>query len=228
MPQRRQDAAAASNATTGAAPDPRRIEVRIALGPRGRRSAAARALRRTGSSAKRPESRIAGPTGIPGQAPRRRRVSRLGQEEPERRELPCRVGPGRTGDGGSPPPSPPPLAELRPRRDDGLDIRLLWEEATDDVAVALHKAGAHEALRGRGSGPAEAPRWTSSSHPFACATFRDTARKRYEQRVRRDQPDRRTRRAGSRRAATRSTSSPQRAVVVAGSAGGAGRGSTST
>ena len=66
--------------------------------------------------------------------------------------------------------------ELAHRRNDGLDIRLVWNPATDRVAVALHDAKTGEGFEVE-VGPGERA-LDVFHHPFAYAAFRDAARKR--------------------------------------------------
>ena len=74
----------------------------------------------------------------------------------------------------SPPTSP--VRELAHRRNDGLDIRLVWNPATDRVAVALHDAKTGEGFEVE-VGPGERA-LDVFHHPFAYAAFREAARKR--------------------------------------------------
>ena len=66
--------------------------------------------------------------------------------------------------------------ELAHRRNDGLDIRLVWEPATDRVAVALHDAKTGEGFEVE-VGPGERA-LDVFHHPFAYAAFRDAAKQR--------------------------------------------------
>jgi len=66
--------------------------------------------------------------------------------------------------------------ELAHRRNDGLDIRLVWNPATDRVAVALHDAKTGEGFEVE-VGPGERA-LDVFHHPFAYAAFREAARKR--------------------------------------------------
>jgi len=66
--------------------------------------------------------------------------------------------------------------ELAHRRNDGLDIRLLWDPATDRVAVSLHDAKTGEGFEVE-VGPGERA-LDVFHHPFAYAAFRDAAKKR--------------------------------------------------
>ena len=68
------------------------------------------------------------------------------------------------------------LRELAYRRNDGLDIRLVWDPATDRVAVALHDAKTGEGFEVE-VGPGERA-LDVFHHPFAYAAFREAARKR--------------------------------------------------
>ena len=65
--------------------------------------------------------------------------------------------------------------ELAQRRNDGLDIRLLWDSATDRVSVALHDGKTGEGFEVE-VGPGERA-LDVFHHPFAYAAFRDAARK---------------------------------------------------
>ena len=71
------------------------------------------------------------------------------------------------------------LRELAYRRNDGLDIRLVWNPATDRVAVALHDAKTGEGFEVE-VGPGERA-MDVFHHPFAYAAFRDAARRRSPQ-----------------------------------------------
>ena len=66
--------------------------------------------------------------------------------------------------------------ELAHRRNDGLDIRLLWDSATDRVTVALHDAKTGDGFEVE-VGPDERA-LDVFHHPFAYAAFRDAARER--------------------------------------------------
>jgi hypothetical protein len=71
------------------------------------------------------------------------------------------------------------IRELAQRRNDGLDIRLLWDSATDRVSVALHdgKTGdGFEVEVGQGERALDV-----FHHPFAYAAFRNAAKKRTPQ-----------------------------------------------
>jgi hypothetical protein len=68
------------------------------------------------------------------------------------------------------------VKELAHRRNDGLDIRLLWDSATDRVLVALHDAKTGEGFEVE-VGPGERA-LDVFHHPFAYAAFRDAARMR--------------------------------------------------
>jgi hypothetical protein len=72
--------------------------------------------------------------------------------------------------------TPSTTRELAHRRNDGLDIRLLWDPATDRVAVALHDAKTGEGFDVE-VGPGERA-LDVFHHPFAYAAFRDAAKKR--------------------------------------------------
>ena len=69
--------------------------------------------------------------------------------------------------------------ELAHRRNDGLDIRLLWDSESDQVTVALHDAKTGEGFELE-VGPDERA-LDVFHHPFAYAAFRDAARKRQPQ-----------------------------------------------
>jgi hypothetical protein len=69
--------------------------------------------------------------------------------------------------------------ELAHRCNDGLDIRLLWDSATDRVSVALHDGKTGEGF-GVEVGPGERA-LDVFHHPFAYAAFREAARKRSPQ-----------------------------------------------
>ena len=69
--------------------------------------------------------------------------------------------------------------ELAQRRNDGLDIRLLWDSATDRVSVALHDGKTGEGFEVE-VGPGERA-LDVFHHPFAYAAFRDAAKKRTPQ-----------------------------------------------
>jgi hypothetical protein len=66
--------------------------------------------------------------------------------------------------------------ELAHRRNDGLDIRLLWDSATDRVSVSLHDEKTGEGFEVE-VGPDERA-LDVFHHPFAYAAFREAARKR--------------------------------------------------
>ena len=68
------------------------------------------------------------------------------------------------------------IRELAHRRNDGLDIRLLWDSATDRVSVALHDGKTGEGFEVE-VGPGERA-LDVFHHPFAYAAFRDAARNR--------------------------------------------------
>jgi hypothetical protein len=68
------------------------------------------------------------------------------------------------------------VRELAHRRNDGLDIRLLWNATTDRVTVALHDAKTGEGFEVE-VGPGERA-LDVFHHPFAYAAFRDAARQR--------------------------------------------------
>lgn len=69
--------------------------------------------------------------------------------------------------------------ELAHRRNDGLDIRLLWESESDQVIVSLHDSKTGEGFELE-VGPDERA-LDVFHHPFAYAAFRDAARKRQPQ-----------------------------------------------
>ena len=71
------------------------------------------------------------------------------------------------------------IRELAHRRNDGLDIQLLWDSATDRVSVALHDAKTGEGFEVE-VGPGERA-MDVFHHPFAYAAFRDAARRRTPQ-----------------------------------------------
>ena len=71
------------------------------------------------------------------------------------------------------------IRELAQRRNDGLDIRLLWDSATDRVSVALHDGKTGEGFEVE-VGPGERA-LDVFHHPFAYAAFRDAAKKRTPQ-----------------------------------------------
>jgi hypothetical protein len=71
------------------------------------------------------------------------------------------------------------IRELAHRRNDGLDIRLLWDSATDRVSVALHDGKTGEGFEVE-VGPGERA-LDVFHHPFAYAAFRDAAKKRAPQ-----------------------------------------------
>jgi hypothetical protein len=69
--------------------------------------------------------------------------------------------------------------ELAHRRNDGLDVRLLWEPETDRVSVSLM-----DARTGDGFEVAVAPGESAMDvfhHPFAYAAVRDAAKARLPQ-----------------------------------------------
>ena len=68
------------------------------------------------------------------------------------------------------------IRELAHRRNDGLDIRLLWDSATDRVSVALHDGKTGEGFEVE-VGPGERA-LDVFHHPFAYAAFRDAAKQR--------------------------------------------------
>ena len=68
------------------------------------------------------------------------------------------------------------VRELAHRRNDGLDIRLLWDPASDRVTVALHDGKTGEGFEVE-VGPGERA-LDVFHHPFAYAAFRDAAKKR--------------------------------------------------
>ena len=68
------------------------------------------------------------------------------------------------------------VRELAHRRNDGLDIRLLWDSASDRVTVSLHDGKTGEGFELE-VGPDERA-LDVFHHPFAYAAFRDAARKR--------------------------------------------------
>ena len=63
------------------------------------------------------------------------------------------------------------IRELAHRRNDGLDIRMLWDSATDRVSVALHDAKTGDGFEVE-VGPGERA-LDVFHHPFAYAAFRD-------------------------------------------------------
>jgi hypothetical protein len=71
------------------------------------------------------------------------------------------------------------LRELAHRRNDGLDIRLLWDSASDRVSVALHDGKSGDGFEVE-VGPGERA-LDVFHHPFAYAAFRDAAKKRTPQ-----------------------------------------------
>jgi len=71
------------------------------------------------------------------------------------------------------------IRELAYRRNDGLDIRLLWDSASDRVTVSLHDGKTGEGFELE-VGPDERA-LDVFHHPFAYAAFRDAARKRQPQ-----------------------------------------------
>jgi hypothetical protein len=71
------------------------------------------------------------------------------------------------------------IRELAQRRNDGLDIRLLWDSATDRVRVALHDGKTGEGFEVE-VGPGERA-LDVFHHPFAYAAVRDAAKKRTPQ-----------------------------------------------
>ena len=68
------------------------------------------------------------------------------------------------------------VRELAHRRNDGLDIRLLWDPAADRVTVALQDGKTGEGFEVE-VGPGERA-LDVFHHPFAYAAFRDAAKKR--------------------------------------------------
>jgi hypothetical protein len=68
------------------------------------------------------------------------------------------------------------VRELAHRRNDGLDIRLLWDPATDRVTVALQDGKTGDGFEVE-VGPGERA-LDVFHHPFAYAAFRDAAKKR--------------------------------------------------
>jgi hypothetical protein len=68
------------------------------------------------------------------------------------------------------------VRELAHRRNDGLDIRLLWNPATDRVTVALQDGKTGDGFEVE-VGPGERA-LDVFHHPFAYAAFRDAAKKR--------------------------------------------------
>jgi hypothetical protein len=71
------------------------------------------------------------------------------------------------------------VRELAHRRNDGLDIRLLWDPATDKVMVALQDAKTGDGFDvevGRDERALDV-----FHHPFAYAAFREAAKKRAPQ-----------------------------------------------
>jgi hypothetical protein len=71
------------------------------------------------------------------------------------------------------------IRELAHRRNDGLDIRLLWDSESDAVVVALHDARTGEGFEVE-VGPGERA-LDVFHHPFAYAAFRDAAKQRSPQ-----------------------------------------------
>jgi hypothetical protein len=71
------------------------------------------------------------------------------------------------------------IRELDHRRNDGLDVHLLWDSATDRVSVALHDGKTGEGFEVE-VGPGERA-LDVFQHPFAYAAFRDAAKKRAPQ-----------------------------------------------
>ena len=69
-----------------------------------------------------------------------------------------------------------PVRELAHRRNDGLDIRLLWDSAVDRVSVSLHDAKTGEGFEVE-VGPGERA-LDVFNHPFAYAAVRAAAKKR--------------------------------------------------
>jgi hypothetical protein len=69
--------------------------------------------------------------------------------------------------------------ELAHRRNDGLDIRLLWDSATDRVLVALNDAKTGEGFEVT-VGPGERA-LDVFHHPFAYAAVRNAAKQRSPQ-----------------------------------------------
>lgn len=73
-------------------------------------------------------------------------------------------------------PSTTSIRELAHRRNDGLDVRLLWDSATDRVTVALHDGKTGEGFEvevGLGERALDV-----FHHPFAYAAFRAAAKRR--------------------------------------------------
>jgi hypothetical protein len=73
-------------------------------------------------------------------------------------------------------PSTTSVRELAHRRNDGLDVRLLWDSATDRVTVALHDGKTGEGFEVE-VGPGERA-LDVFHHPFAYAAFRAAAKRR--------------------------------------------------
>jgi hypothetical protein len=73
-------------------------------------------------------------------------------------------------------PSTTAVRELAHRRNDGLDVRLLWDSATDRVSVALQDGKTGEGFDVE-VGPGERA-LDVFHHPFAYAAVRAAARKR--------------------------------------------------
>ena len=71
------------------------------------------------------------------------------------------------------------IRELAHRRNDGLDIRLLWDSATDRVLVSLSDAKTGDGFE-IAVGPDERA-LDVFHHPFAYAAVRDAAKQRYPQ-----------------------------------------------
>jgi hypothetical protein len=76
-------------------------------------------------------------------------------------------------------PSTTSIRELAHRRNDGLDIRLLWDSATDKVMVALHDARTGDGFEVEVASNERA--LDVFHHPFAYAAFREAAKKRAPQ-----------------------------------------------
>ena len=72
----------------------------------------------------------------------------------------------------------PTTRELAHRRNDGLDIRLLWDSATDRVTVALFDSKTNEGFEVE-VGPDERA-LDVFHHPFAYAAVRKAAKQRRE------------------------------------------------
>jgi hypothetical protein len=69
--------------------------------------------------------------------------------------------------------------ELAHRRNDGLDVRLLWDSATNQVTVSLHDGKTGDGFEIE-VGPGERA-LDVFHHPFAYAAFRDAAKQRAPQ-----------------------------------------------